>query len=150
MSCRVSEVRQAVSAQIATLTGFNELRLPPEYFGRSQNTIAHLGYVVAVESSTASNERQRRTVGTMMDTQVKVTFSYRLRPKSAYPTDYDNALQKEEDVIIACLSNYATIFDTPPEFQIRYVSSTRRATNSTEWLIIDIFFNALHTITPTI
>ena len=148
MSVSVANVRTAIAAQVATVSGFKQMRIPPEYMGRTQNTIAHKGYVVSVETSRDSGERQRRVVGTYVETTARVSFAYRLRPKSAYPTDYDACLDAEEDVINACLSSYSA-FDYAQGISIRFNQSTRRVVNSTEWMMCDITFTVLHTISST-
>jgi hypothetical protein len=145
MSLKISQLRAAVATQIATISGFTESRIPPDYFGRNENSVAHKRFAVQMSTSTASNERQRRTVGVMMDSSVRVKFAYRLRPKDAYPTDYDLALDTEETVINKVISSYATV---RPPVQIRYVRSTRDITDSTEYMLFDVEFSTFHTI-PT-
>jgi len=81
----------------------------------------------------------------MMESIVRVKFSYRLRPKDAYPTDYDLAMDTEQDVINAVIANYASI---RPEVEIRYARTVRDITDSTEYMLFDIEFTAYHTI-PT-
>ncbi len=51
-------------------------------------------------SSSAMDERQRKTVGQYISTPVQVVFSYRLRPLDIYPTDYDLAMDKEEEIML--------------------------------------------------
>lgn len=148
MSISVANVRTAIAAQVSGLSGFKQMRIPPEYMGRTQNTIAHKGFVVSVETSRDAGERQRRAIGTYLETTARVSFAYRLRPKSSYPTDYDSCLDAEEAVIIACLGSYSS-YDYAQGLSIRYNQSTRRVVNSTEWMICDIVFTVLHTIPST-
>jgi hypothetical protein len=98
-----------------------------------------------MSTSNAMVERQRRTIGVMMESVVRVKFAYRLRPKDAYPTDYDLAMNIEQDVINAVIANYAAV---RPEVEIRYSRTVRDITDSTEYMLFDIEFNAYHTI-PT-
>jgi len=140
---KFSAVRQAIAAQVAGLSGFKESKHSPDYFGRTENTVAHLAFGVQLAASTAVDERQRRPVGVYVNTPVRVLFAYRLRPLDIYPTDYDNALDAEETVINAVLNTYAAPNNT---FTIRYNSSTREVTDSQEYCIISIEFTALHTI----
>ena len=79
----------------------------------------------------------------MMQSIVNVSFAYRLRPKDMYPTDYDAALDAEEDVIRACLSSYTA------DIQIRYVRSTRVVQQTLEYAIHNIEFSVLHTLSST-
>ena len=143
MGISCAQVQSAVSSQIDTLSGFRQVRMLPSFFGRSQNTIAHLGYSVEIFSSSALAERQRRTVGVVLTSLVRVTFAYRLRPSDII-TDYKNALDKEQEIIGAVIQSYNSI---QSGLEIRFDRATRRAPESQEYLISDIEFEALHTIT---
>lgn len=146
MALSLAQLRQAVATQIATLSGFTESRIPPDYFGRNENSVAHKRFAVQLQTSSQANERQRRAVGCMMLTNLRVKFAYRLRPKDAYPTDYDLALDTEEDVIGAVLASYQTVRN---EVQIRYDRTVRDITDSTEYMLFDIEFQTFHTISIT-
>lgn len=145
MALSLSELRTAVSTQILNLSEFHLSRLPGQFFGRQQNTLAHKSFAVEIASTSKMNERQRRTVGVFVESSVNVIFAYRLRPKDVYPTDYDLALDVEKDVINQALKSYLGIKN---EIEIRYNSSTRTITESLEYMIITCAFVALHTL-PT-
>lgn len=145
MALSFSQLRAAVAQQVTTISGFTETRIPPEYFGRNENSVAHKRFGVSLSASNDSGERQRRAIGVMCSTTVRVVFSYRLRPKDAYPTDYDLALTAEKDVINAVVSSYQSI---QPPVVIRYNRSARDVTDSTEYMIINLEFTALHML-PT-
>lgn len=138
----LSTLRQAVASKVAELTGFQESPHSPDYFGRTQNTIAHKSFTVGMSSSVAMDERQRRAVGVYLQTPIQVTFSYRLRPLDIYPVDYDLSLDAEVDVIRKVLE----VYTTDNQFTLRYLSSTREVTDSQEYCIITLDFQALHTI----
>ena len=142
MSQTFAQVRSLISAKVDALAGFNLVKMPPQYFGRVANTLAHKGFTVDVRTSQDSGERQRR-IGPYMQSLVTVSFSYRLRPKDMYPTDYDAALDAEGDIIRACLTSYNT------DIQVRYVRSTRVVQQSLEYAIHNIDFNVLHTLPTT-
>jgi hypothetical protein len=142
MSQSFAQVRSLIAAKVSALSGFNLVKMPPQYFGRVQNTLAHKGFTVDVRSSQDSGERQRR-IGPMLQSIVIVSFAYRLRPKDMYPTDYDAALDAEGDVIRACLTSYST------DIQVRYVRSTRVVQQSLEYAIHNIEFTVLHTLPTT-
>ena len=146
MALSLSQLRQAVATQISGIEGFTESRIPPDYFGRNENTVAHLRFAVQMQTSSQANERQRRAVGCMMETNLRVKFAYRLRPKDAYPTDHDLGLDAEESVIKAVLASYEGIRN---EVQIRYDRTVRDITDSTEYMLFDIEFNTFHTISIT-
>lgn len=142
MSQSFAQVRSLIAAKVDALVGFNLVKMPPQYFGRVANTLAHKGFTVDIRSSQDSGERQRRA-GPMMQSIVTVSFAYRLRPKDMYPTDYDAALDAEADVIRACLSSYNA------DIQIRYVRSTRVVQQTLEYAIHNIEFTVLHTLSST-
>ena len=145
MPLSFKQLRTAISDQIGTLTGFRLIKLPPAQFGRSQQTIAHLGYTVGLQSSEQINERQRSySGGYYVQTNITVIFGYRLRPTEIYPTDYDNSLEQEQEVIIKVLSSYQAIRN---EVQLRFISSQRTIAESSEYMIITLNFQAFHTIT---
>jgi len=138
----LSSIRKAMAAKIEELSGFKESKHTPDFFGRTENTVAHKAFSISVASSSAMEERQRRAVGVYLSTPMEVIFSHRLRPLDIYPTDYDAALDTEEQVINKVLEAY--ISDNA--FSIRYASSQRAVTDSQEYIIITLSFNILHTI----
>jgi|DEB0MinimDraft_6_1074348.scaffolds.fasta_scaffold01286_6 hypothetical protein len=149
MAISVSQIRSAIASQITSAlgaSGFTESLIPPEYFGRNENSVAHKRFGVQVSISNAFPERQRRAVGVMMETTARVKFAYRLRPKDAYPTDYDLALDTEEEVIAAVLNSYQSI---RPGVEIRFFRSARDITDSMEYMLFDIEFTTYHTISIT-
>ena len=115
----------------------------PQYFGRSQNTLAHLGFAVDITNSNAADERQRRAVGALIESNVRVKIAYRIRPHDIV-VDYGNALDKEQEVI-------ATLMN--PNFgkgiELRLVSISRNSPDSQEYLISEILFSCVHTISIT-
>ncbi len=142
MALKFSQVRQEIASKVASLTGFQETKHSPDFFGRTENTVAHKAFGVRLAASTAMEERQRRAVGVYVSTPVQVIFSYRLRPLDIYPTDYDLSMDTEEQVISKVLESYAT----NNQFTIRYEGSTREVTESQEYVIITLEFTTLHTI----
>lgn len=137
-----ASIRNEISDKIDELTGFTLSLQSPDYFGRTQESIAHKGYTVQVVNSLAADERQRRAVGVYLNSQYRVIFAYRLRPLDIYPTDYDLALGAEEDVINKVLEAYTT----NNKFTIRYTGSNRLVTDSQEYIIITLDFIVNHTI----
>lgn len=142
MALKFSDIRKEISSKISSIAGFQETKHSPDFFGRTENTVAHKAYGVRVASSNAMEERQRRAVGVYVLTNIQVIFSYRLRPLDIYPTDYDLAMDTEEDVISKVLEAYST----NNQFTIRYIGSNREVTDSQEYVIITIEFTTLHTI----
>lgn len=142
MAQSLSSIRRAIASKIEEISGFKESKHTPDYFGRTENTVAHRAFSISVSSSTAMEERQRRAVGVYLSTPMQVLFSYRLRPLDIYPTDYDASLDAEEAVISKVLEAYAT----DNQFTIRYTGSERNVTDSQEYILISLSFNILHTI----
>ena len=137
-----ANVRSGIAAKVDALTGFKETIQTPDYFARTQDSIAHKAFSVGMVSATGVDERQRRAVGVYVNSQIRITFAYRLRPLDIYPTDYDLALDSEQLVINAALEAYAT----NNKFTLRYNGSSRQVTDSQEYIIITIELTALHTI----
>ena len=143
MSVSVKEVQRAIAIKIGDLSGFREIRQLPEMFGRTKNTLAHLGFSVEVSSSQQANERQRIAVGLYVDTTVRVKIAYRLRPHDLV-LDYGNALDKEQEVIQSVMNrNFAK------GIEVRFLRASRRTPDSQEYLISEIELQALHTIELT-
>jgi len=138
MASSFAQVRQAIKTKVETVAGFKLVPLPPSYFRRIQNTIAHKGFTVDMPTSNDEGERMRRGL-TYVTSNARVIFAYRLRPKDII-TDYDLCMDAEEDIINAVLG-------TVQDMQIRYNRSNREVSNSMEYMITTIDFTILHTIT---
>lgn len=141
MGVALKQVRSLIAAKVAELTDYRLSPHVPSYFGRTQDSIAHKAYTVDIVSTNAANERQRRGIVYCAST-IRVTFAYRLRPLSAYPTDYDLALDAEQAILQKCLEAYSA------ELSIRYESTVRSVPDSSEYAIITLEFTVLHTL-PT-
>jgi hypothetical protein len=138
MASSFAQVRQAIKTKVETVAGFKLVPLPPSYFRRIQNTIAHKGFTVDMPTSSDEGERMRRGL-TYVTSTARVIFAYRLRPKDII-TDYDLCMDAEEDIINAVLG-------TVQDMQIRYNRSTRDVPDSMEYMITTLEFTILHTIT---
>lgn len=143
MAVSVKDVHRAIAGRIDGLTGYREVRMLPQYFGRSQNTLAHLGFSVDISNSNASDDRQRRVIGALIESNVRVKIAYRIRPHDIV-VDYGNALDKEQDVIATIMNpNYGK------GIELRLVSISRNSPDSQEYLISEILFSCMHTIQIT-
>ena len=144
MALSLSQIRSALSNQILNISGMRLAKHLPDYFGRVQDTVAHKAFTVQIDNVVGrTDERQRRSIGVYALTTVTIKFAFRLRPLDVYPTDYDNSLDLEVQLIDQVLKSYASI---QTEVQIRFVSSDRQSTNSNEYMITTIVFNVYHTI----
>jgi hypothetical protein len=140
MAVSVKEVHRAIAGRIDALTGYREVRMLPQYFGRTQNTLAHLGFAVDIVTSNAAPERQRRPVGAMLESLARVKIAYRIRPHDVV-LDYGNALDKEQEVIAALMDpNWGK------GIECRLESITRNSPDSQEYLLSEIAFSVFHTI----
>ena len=143
MTIKISTVRQKIAAQIATLSGFHQPKLPPEYLGRITDTIAHKAFGVEVNQVVNVPERQRLTVGVYVQSTVIVKFAYRLRPHDTYPIDYDASFDAVEDVIQKVLASYQALsVGLVPKF----TNARHTIPNSLEYIIHELTFSVLHTI----
>ena len=136
----LSGVRNAIITKIDALPGFRQTPFPVEMFDRSQNTLAHLGFNVSLQSTQAADERQRVPSRIFMSTSATMIFAYRIRPHSI-SIDYNLAMDKEIDVITTILGSYVST----PGVEVRYNQSTRTFAGSLEYAIIKIDLNILHT-----
>ena len=136
----LSQIRNAIRTKVDAISGFREVTYPVEYFDRSQNSLAHLGFAVGCRTSSAFVERQRGTRH-FLETDIQIVFAHRIRPHSV-TEDYNNALDTEKTVIDAVLGSYS---DIQKGTEIRYVRSTRTIADSIEYTIIIIELTAYHT-----
>ena len=140
MSISVAQVRSAIAEQVALVPGLKIVPFPGQYFGRVQNSLAHLGYSVSVDSSDAMEDRQRGSAPIYTKTNASVTFAYRIRPQDVL-LDLDNATDKEELIIKKCISAYTSI---RAGLEVRYNRSVRNIPDSIEYIIINVELSAYH------
>ena len=145
MAISLANLRGKIVSKVSALDGFNETRMSPAFFARTQDSIAHLAFSVGMDTSTAATERQRRAIGVYVNSPIVVTFAYRLRPLDIN-LDYNNAMNSEQSVLSAVLGSYASDAGDS-HFTIEYISSIREVTDSQEYIIITLNFNTLHTLT---
>ena len=136
----LSGVRNAIIEKVDGMTGFRMSPFPVELFDRSQNTLAHLAFAVSIGSTQSMDERQRVPTRVFMSSNVNVIFAYRIRPHSI-SEDYNNALDKEVEVIETILGSYVST----PGIEIRYNQSTRTFAQSLEYVIDEQTYTVIHT-----
>ena len=144
-SVKLSAIRSRMAAAIEGISGagLHQSPLPFDAFGRTTNTLAHKAFAVGMGGSTARDDRQRASEGAMMETDVDITFAYRIRPLDQL-TDVDLEMDLENTIITALLdrSNNALY----PNLHIKLISTTRTLTDSGEYVISLLSFAALHYI----
>lgn len=137
----VSAVRQRVQLTIASALsgdGWRPSRFVPELFARDSDQISPRMYSVGVQSTRPIGDRQRATVGTVVETMVVVRFAWRLRA-DAQVADYDAALDAEAEVLEAVMATPLTDLhirlDTIPQ---------RRVFTDGAWFLGELLFRAEH------
>lgn len=139
-------IRQRFADAISTLDGFDESRNPFDGYGRSPNTVAHKRFSVGIGSVTSrDDDRQRRSVGIMTDTEVVVRYAFRIRPKDQIDS-YDDALQSAHTVISQITNRSTPLHDS---LQIRFRGIDNELADSGEWCTINVSFTVLHYIQLT-
>ena len=98
----LAAVRQRVATACAGVSGWTESTVPIDVFGRDPNTAVHQSFVVGVGQLTTAGGRQRRAVGARVESQVRVSWAWRLQPKNQIAS-YDAALAGQVALIIAAM-----------------------------------------------
>ena len=137
----LSTIRQRFATQVGTIDGFSEGRNPYDGYGRSPNTIAHKRYSVGIRGvSSRDDDRQRRAVGVMSETEVFIRYAFRIRPKDQLDS-YDDALDSAQVVIKEITNRSTPLHD---DLQIRFTGMDNELADSGEWCTINLTFNVLH------
>jgi len=140
-----STIRQRFANQIATIPGFSEIRSPFDGLGRSPNSIAHQGFAVSIRGSNSrEDDRQRRSIGVMMETDLSVRFAYRIRPKDQIES-FDDGFDVAQTIIETLTNRSTPLHDS---LTIRFVSiDNELANNKGEYVLFTLNFSILHFIT---
>ena len=142
----LSTIRQRFADAISALDGFTESRNPYDGYGRSPNTAAHKRFSVGIGTVTSrEDDRQRRSVGIMTESEVSVRFAFRIRPKDQIDS-YDDALQSAHTVISQITNRSTPLHDN---LQIRFRGIDNELADSGEWCTINVSFTVLHYIQLT-
>lgn len=142
---QLSTIRKRIATAMEAISGagLKESPLPFDAFGRTPNSIAHKAFSVGIGGSNAQDDRQRPLEGAMLQTDLDITFAYRLRPLDQL-TDVDNQLDMENTIITALLDR--TDSSLYPNLHIKFISSNRLLTDSGEYVLSTLSFEALHFI----
>jgi hypothetical protein len=141
MLVSLATIRQRFADQISTLDGFFESRNPFDGYGRSPNTIAHKSFSVGVRTVTSrDDDRQRRGIGVMTNTEILVRYAYRIRPKDQIES-YDDGLDSAQAVINTITNRSTPLHDN---LQIRFGGLDNELADSGEWMSITLSFDVLH------
>jgi len=142
---QLSSIRSRVATALEAITGagLKESPLPFGAFGRTPKSIAHHAFSVGIGGSNAMDDRQRPTEGAMLQTDLDITFAFRLRPLDQL-TDVNNQLNLENTIITALLDRTNAVLY--PNLHIKLISTNRALTDSGEYILSTLSFEALHFI----
>jgi hypothetical protein len=139
----VRQLREDVTARIATLSGWKESRVAPDNFGRDADLSSGTWFVVHVsETQDLRAYRGKPAEGTLVESTLIVRYSWRLAPKDMAGT-YDNALDGEQAVI-----NKLMVYDAtwPLSYKVQFTRVTRETNDVGEWVVGAVEFRVVHTL----
>ena len=106
---QVSAIRQAVAAQILTISGSSESRHSYDDFIKlTSSDLKHLGFSTWCPRSAPQDHPQKLTQGVMTNTALHVRTFYRARPDTAPGADADLATDAEIVVVRKVLATPGT------------------------------------------
>ena len=137
----LSAIRSRFADKVSSLDGFHESRNPFDGYGCSPNTVSHKLFSIGVgRVESRDDDRQRRGVGVMSQSEILVRFIYRVRPKDQLDS-YDESLDVAQEVIEALTIRSAPLHD---DLQIRFMGLDNELSDSGEWLTFTLNFLVLH------
>ena len=139
----ISTIQDNVADAITAIVGggFKRSTFPILMFGKTQQTVAHLGFAVGANSTGAVGGRQNPPEGVECTTQIECRFAYRVRPLSQN-ADYDNLLDKEQLIIKSVLNrSNSTLYQST---HFRFTNAQREISDSGEYFLSSSFFEAYH------
>ena len=86
------------------------------------------------------DDRQRRGIGVMTNTEILVRYAYRIRPKDQIES-YDDGLDSAQAVINTITNRSNPLHDN---LQIRFGGLDNELADSGEWMSITLSFDVLH------
>jgi len=140
-----AEVRAAVAARLAALSGWTESRFAADVFGRDPDSTLHKGFAVGLENTVdrrADGYRGKPSVGLLTDTELSVRFGYRLQPKAQ--VDSRDAAEAAGQELIVSMMAYDATWPGDLKVQLRSVSSEVSA--SGEWYLGTQSYTVVHTL----
>lgn len=140
-----AQVRAAVAARLAALSGWTESRFAADLFGRDPDSTLHKGFAVGLgntEDRRADGYRGRPSEGLLTDSEVIVRFGYRLQPKAQNDTR-DLAEAAGQELVVSMMAYDAT---WPNDIKIQLRQVTAEVTPSGEWFLGTQAYNVTHTL----
>lgn len=139
----VRQLREDVTARVATLPTWRESLVPPDAFGRDADQASGIWFVAHVTETTDLRQyRGRPAEGTLCESALVIRYSWRLTPRDV-STSYDNALDAEQAVI-----NKLMVYDAtwPASYKFQFVRVTRSTNDAGEWVLGAVEFRVVHTL----
>ena len=145
---KLSIIRSRVATAVEAIVGAGLKQSPFPYgaFGRTPNSIAHKAFSIGMGGSNAQDDRQRPTEGAMLQTDMDIKVSFRIRPL-AQLVDVDASLDLENTIIANVLDRTNTTLYQ--NLHIKLQSTNRQLTDSGEYMISTLSFELLHFIPLT-
>jgi|TARA_R100000479_G_scaffold171087_1_gene114296 hypothetical protein len=145
---KLSIIRSRVATAVEAIVGAGLKQSPLPYgaFGRTPNSIAHKAFSIGMGGSNAQDDRQRPTEGAMLQTDMDIKVSFRIRPL-AQLVDVDASLDLENTIIANVLDRTNTTLYQ--NLHIKLLSTNRQLTDSGEYMISTLSFELLHFIPLT-
>ena len=140
---KLSIIRSRVATAVEAIVGAGLKQSPLPYgaFGRTPNSIAHKAFSIGMGGSNAQDDRQRPTEGAMLQTDIDIKVSFRIRPL-AQLVDVDASLDLENTIIANVLDRTNTTLYQ--NLHIKLLSTNRQLTDSGEYMISTLSFELLH------
>ena len=139
----VKDLRARLQTALAALSGWRAARTVGDVFGLDPNSYAHQAFAVdAVSTTDLGNSRQH--AGTLSEgarcvSEIRVRWTYRLKPK-AQSDSLSSAYDAETAIRVAVMGVARS------NLHLRYLSAARIIEPRGEWLIGDLRFSAIHTL----
>lgn len=139
----VRQLREDVTARVATLPGWKQSLVAPDNFGRDAELSSGTWFVVHVtETQDLRAYRGKPAEGTLVESTLVVRYSWRLAPRDMSGS-YDDALDGEQAVV-----NKLMVYDAtwPGSYKVQFIRVTRETNDVGEWVVGAVEFRVVHTL----
>lgn len=134
----VSDIRTRIINHILTLDGWKSSRHYPDLYPMDTKDIAHKSFAVITANTTwVAVDRQRRTEGCLVDTEVEIRFAFVIS-EGSMSDSYNNALDTEHSLL-----QHLAGMDTT-DLHFTYRSSSRTTITDGKYFIGSLTFTAQH------
>jgi hypothetical protein len=137
-SLNPQEVRARVAAGAAGLSGWAESGAVYDEFGLDPQKTGHKRFAVGVISTENFGDRQRKSAGQQVQSEITIRWAHRLKPADQV-NSYDDALTAEQALILGVLAV------SEVGLQIHY-DGTRNRVAAGSFTVTETAFLAIHHI----